>query len=192
VLGYTTEILAVLASILGGAFIVRAFDIDRAWAKWTKPTPAGFVRIFTFIAGAILILSSIPAGIAQVETPVDVGDAWLINAITNQTIVGQFASGALPILWIGLGSIFAGTLLSNWMTDNRSQFIDLLRLIVLGALYPTVFQFVGTLLHDESSFTLVPPLLIGLAITLVSATVLFRKFKRHKVESADAEDSSQD
>jgi putative membrane protein len=36
--GYTAEITAVLISILGGAFLIRAFDIDRAWSNWAKPT----------------------------------------------------------------------------------------------------------------------------------------------------------
>ena len=185
-LGYTAETIAILASILGGAFIVRAFDIDRVLGSWTKPTPAGFVRLFSLAAGAILVLSSIPAGIEQIDIPAVVSDEWLINAVTNQTIVGQFLSGALPMLWIGLGSMFVGPLLSNWLSNNRSQFLDLLRLIVLAALFPTAAQFVNILLYDESSFTLVPPLLMGLAVTLVSTTLLFRKFRKHKTTANDS------
>ena len=49
VVGYTAEIFAVLISILGGAFLIRAFDVDRAWSNWTKPTPSGFIRMFTLI-----------------------------------------------------------------------------------------------------------------------------------------------
>lgn len=179
-MGYTAEIIAILASILGGAFIVRAFDVDKAWTHWTKPTPAGFMRLFSLVAGIVIILSSIPAGVAQVSIPEEISDAWIINAVTNQTIVGQFMSGSFPMIWIGLGAIFAGMLLSNWMGGNKRQHIDILRLIVLCSLYPTVAQFVSILLHDESSFTLVPPLLMGLAVTLVSATLLFRKFKKSK------------
>ena len=33
VFGYTAEIFAVLVSILGGAFLIRAFDIDRVWSS---------------------------------------------------------------------------------------------------------------------------------------------------------------
>jgi len=32
VTGYNVEIFAVLITILGGAFLIRAFDIDKAWA----------------------------------------------------------------------------------------------------------------------------------------------------------------
>ena len=68
VFDYTAEIFAVLVSILGGAFLIRAFDIDRAWSNWSKPTPMGFIRMFTMVAGILLILSSVPAGISAVDS----------------------------------------------------------------------------------------------------------------------------
>ena len=188
VFGYTAEIFAVLVSILGGAFLIRAFDVDRAWSNWTKPTPSGFVRLFTMVAGIILILSSVPAGISIVDQSLIEQDAELISIASNRVIVGQFVSGVLPILWVGIGSIFAGILLSNWFAGIRHQISDTLRLVVLAALYPTVAQFTNILIHDESSFSLIPPLLAGLAATLVTATVLFRKFRKQK----DQEQLSQD
>jgi putative membrane protein len=180
VFGYTAEIFAVLVSILGGAFLIRAFDIDRVWSNWSKPTPMGFIRMFTMVAGVLLILSSIPAGIGAVDTELVETDAQLISIITDKVILGQFVSGVIPILWIGLGSIFAGTLLSNWIGGIPRQISDILRIIVLGALYPTILQFTNIMIHDEPSLTLIPPLLGGLAATLVSATILFKKYRKHK------------
>lgn len=180
VLGRTTEIFAVLVSILGGAFLIRAFDIDRAWSSWTKPTPMGFIRIFTLVAGVLLILSSAPAGISSVDVQLLERDVELITKITDKVIIGQFIAGALPILWIGAGAIFAGTLLSNWIGGVPRQISDVLRLVVLGALYPTVAQFTNIMIHDENSFTLIPPLLGGLAATLISATILFKKYRKNK------------
>jgi putative membrane protein len=165
---------------LGGAFLIRAFDIDRVWSNWSKPTPMGFIRMFTMVAGVLLILSSIPAGIGAVDTELVETDAQLISIITDKVILGQFVSGVIPILWIGLGSIFAGTLLSNWIGGIPRQISDILRIIVLGALYPTILQFTNIMIHDEPSLTLIPPLLGGLAATLVSATILFKKYRKHK------------
>ncbi len=180
IFGYTAEIFAVLVSILGGAFLIRAFDIDRVWSNWSKPTPMGFIRMFTMVAGVLLILSSIPAGIGAVDTELVETDAQLISIITDKLILGQFVSGVIPILWIGLGSIFAGTLLSNWIGGIPRQISDILRIIVLGALYPTILQFINIMIHDEPSLTLIPPLLGGLAATLISATILFKKYRKHK------------
>ncbi len=180
VFGYTAEIFAVLVSILGGAFLIRAFDVDRAWSSWTKPTPMGFIRMFTMVAGVLLILSSVPAGISSVDSELLERNTEFISKITDKVIIGQFVSGALPILWIGIGSIFAGILLSNWIGEVPRQISDILRLIVLGALYPTVYQFTNIMINEENSFTLIPPLLAGLAATLISATILFKKYRKHR------------
>ncbi len=180
VFDFSAEIFAVLVSILGGAFLIRAFDIDRAWSNWSKPTPMGFIRIFTMVAGILLILSSVPAGISAVDSELIENDIELISVITDKVIIGQFVAGALPILWIGMGAIVVGTLLSNWIGGIPRQITDILRIIVLAALYPTIAQFTNIMIYDESSFTLIPPLLGGLAATLVSATILFKKYRKHK------------
>ena len=177
---FTAEIFAVLVSILGGAFLIRAFDIDRAWSNWSKPTPMGFIRIFTMVAGILLILSSVPAGISAVDSELIEDDAELIVMITDKVIIGQFVAGVLPILWIGMGAIVAGILLSNWIGGIPRQISDILRIIVLAALYPIIAQFTNIMIYDESSFTLIPPLLGGLAATLVSATILFKKYRKQK------------
>ena len=191
VVGYTAEIFAVLVSILGGAFLIRAFDIDRAWSNWTKPTPSGFIRLFTLIAGIILMLSSISAGVVAVDVSLIEPETEFINIISNKVVMGQFFAGALPILWIGIGAIFAGTFLSNWLGGVSRQITDTLRLVVLLSLYPTVSQFTNVLINDESSFTLILPLLAGLAATIVAATILFKKYRKRSVQEMQ-EDSSSD
>ena len=180
VFGYTTEIFAVLVSILGGAFLIRAFDIDRAWTSWTKPTPAGLIRSFTMIAGGIIILTSIPSGIASINVEIIPADISPIGIVTNQILIGQFVAGALPFWWIGVGSIFGGILLSNWLKGSLRAITDVLRIVVLVSLYPTIYQFTNILINAESPFTLIPPLLAGLAVTLISATLLFRKYRKKK------------
>ena len=181
IFGYTAEIFAVLVSILGAAFLIRAFDIDRAWANLTKPTPMGFIRIFTMVAGILLILSSVPAGINSVDQKLVEKDSDLLTIFTDKIIIGQFVTGALPILWMGLGAIFAGILLSNWIGGIPRQISDVLRIVVLGALYPITSQFIIIMMNDDvDSTTLVPPLLAGLAATLISATILFKKYRKHK------------
>ena len=182
IVGYTAEIFAVLVSVLGGAFLIRAFDIDKAWSSWTKPTPSGFIRMFTLIAGIILVLASILAGVVAVDVSLVDSEAQLLNIISNKILVGHFISGALPILWVGIASIFAGTFLSNWLAGISKQISDSLRLIVLASLYPTINQFTNILINDESSFTLIPPLLVGMAVTLISAVILFKKFKKRADE----------
>lgn len=183
VFGYTAEIFAVLVSIFGGALLVRAFDVDKTLYKWTRPTPSGFIRLFMLVGGTILMLSSIPAGLSVLDPMVLSGETDIISAITDKEMLGQFVAGALPILWVGIGVIFAGTLLGNMVGSNRAHTRDILRLAVLASLYPIVYQFTNIVLHDETSFTLIPPLLAGLAATLTIAALLFWRKRKHKEET---------
>ena len=178
VVGYTAEIFAVLVSILGGAFLIRAFDIDKSWSNWTKATPTGFIRIFALVTGIILILASVPAGIANIDSQLFENGLDFSQSLSNQIVVGQFLQGLFPFLWMGLGTISAGILISNWLNRKLKHISDVLRIIVLAAIYPTVAQFTNILTTNDSSFTLIPPLLAGAAITLISATLLFRRYRK--------------
>jgi len=178
VTGYNVEIFAVLITILGGAFLIRAFDIDKAWANWAKPTPEGFIRMFTLITGLILIAASIPAGITTVSTENISGDVGIANIITDNVVIGQFVSGMVPFLWIGIGTISVGILFSNWLNRKLRHITDILRIVVLVALYPTVYQFTNILLYEESSFSLILPLVAGFAVTAASATLLIRRYRK--------------
>lgn len=181
--GYTQEIFAVLVSILGGAFLIRAFDVDRALSSWSKPTPAGLIRAFTLVTGLIIGLAAILSGFSAIHTNIldpQVLGSGIPNIFADKVTLGQFIAGALPFLWMGMGSVFAGILLSHWLKGSLRRITDVLRLIVLGSLYPTIYQFTNLLIYDESSFTLIPPFLIGLIVTLISATVLFRKYRKKK------------
>jgi len=180
VLGLTREIFAILVSILGGAFLIRAFDVDRAWAHWTKPTPAGFIRIFTLVAGILLILVSIPSGILAITPDITQAKSNILVLITNKIVIGNFVSGMLPFLWMGLGCMFGGSLLSSWFKGSLRSVTDVLRIIVLASLYPIVSQFTHIMTTNENPFTLLPPLLLGLAAILISATILFHKYRKKK------------
>ncbi|MBI3842756.1 MAG: DUF373 family protein [Thaumarchaeota archaeon] len=180
VFGLTREIFAILVSILGGAFLIRAFDVDRAWAHWTKPTPAGFIRIFTLVAGILLILVSIPSGIGAITPDIIQAKSDILGLVTNKVVIGNFVSGMLPFLWMGLGCMFGGSLLSSWFKGSLRSVTDVLRIIVLASLYPIVAQFTHIMTTNENPFTLLPPLLLGLAAILISATILFHKYRKKK------------
>jgi len=185
VTGYNVEIFAVLITILGGAFLIRAFDIDKAWSNWAKPTPEGFTRMFTLITGLILIAASVPAGITTVSPENIPSDLGIINLITDEVVIGQFVSGMIPFLWIGLGTIFVGILFSNWLNRKLRHISDILRLVVLVALYPTLHQFTNILMYEESSFSLILPLVAGFAVTAASATLLIRRYRKRGSKEAE-------
>ena len=136
------------------------------------------VRIFALVTGAVLILASIPAGVTNIDPQLFETEMDFAQSISNQMVVGQFLQGLFPFLWMGLGTVSAGILISNWLNRKLKHISDILRIIVLVAIYPTVAQFATILTTNESSFTLIPPLLAGAAITLISATLLFRRYRK--------------
>lgn len=180
ILGLTQLIFAALVSILGGAFLIRAFDIDRAWSNWNKPTPGGFIRTFTLVAGIVMILASVTAGLSSVIPDITAKPDSILKLSLNQQTLGLFVSGMLPFLWIGIGCIFGGSLLSSWFKGGINSITEILRIIVLVALYPIVYQYTVIMIKGESPITLIPPLLLGLAVILISASLLFHKYRKKK------------
>lgn len=180
VFGLTREAIALALSILGGAFIIRAFDIDKALVSLGRPTPTAFIKIFSAFAGVLIILVSIANGVSSIPSEAITPNMGAMNILKDRVIVGSFVHGTITLLWIGIGTIFVGTLLSNWFKGSVTAMSDILRLVVLALLYFPILQFTSVLTERTSPFTLISSLLIGLATTLVAATFLFQYFRNKK------------
>ncbi|HET7389452.1 MAG TPA: DUF373 family protein [Nitrososphaeraceae archaeon] len=180
VFGLTREAIALSLSILGGAFIIRAFDIDKSLASLGRPTPTAFIRIFSVFAGTLIILASIANGLSSIPPESITPNMGLVDIIKDRVIVGSFVHGTVTLLWIGIATILVGALLSNWFKGSVTAMSDILRLVVLALLYFPILQFTSVLTERTSPFTLISSLLIGLAVTLVAATFLFQYFRNRK------------
>jgi len=171
---------AIVLAILGGAFIVRAFDIDKAVSSLGRLTPTSFIRIFSIIAGVLMILASIANGLSSIPTEMIRSDMSPLDYVTNRVIVGSFAAGTITLMWIGIATLIAGDLLSSWFKGSSRTMSDVLRLAVLALLYIPVVQFASVLTEGTSPFTLISSLLVGLAVSLVAATFIFQYFRNKK------------
>ena len=181
VLGLTREALALVMSILGGAFIIRAFDIDKSLGSLGRPTPTGFIRIFSVFAGVLIIIVSIVNGLSSIPSEALVTkDMNFLDILSNRLIIGNFVHGTITLMWIGIGTILIGSLLSNWFKGSVRAMSDILRLVVLALLYIPILQFTSVLTEGTNPFTLISSLFIGQAITLVVATILFQYFRSRK------------
>ncbi len=180
IFGFSREAFALGLSMLGLAFIVRAFDIDKSISTLSKPTPSGFIRIFSYFAGTLIILASILNGISHIPPNLIESQKGITSVITNKSILENFASGTITLLWIGISTIFAGVLLSNWFKGSIKIIYDILRLVVFALLYIPMLQFTSLISARGNPFNLISSLLIGLAITLIVATFLFQYFRNRK------------
>jgi putative membrane protein len=180
IFGFTREALAIVLSILGVAFVIRAFDIDKAVGSLNRTTPSTFIRIFSTFAGIMIILVGISNGISSIPDGAITKGASISEIVTNRVIVGDFVHGSLTLIWIGLATIFGGILLSNWFKGSITILSDILRLVVLGLIFIPAIQFTSVLTEKTNPFNLISSLFIGLAITLVAATFLFQYFRNKK------------
>jgi putative membrane protein len=180
IFGFTREALAIVLSILGVAFVIRAFDIDKAIGSLNRTTPSTFIRIFSTFAGIMIILVGISNGISSIPDGAIAKGASISEIVTNRVIVGDFVHGSLTLIWIGLATIFGGILLSNWFKGSITILSDILRLVVLGLIFIPAIQFTSVLTEKTNPFNLISSLFIGLAVTLVAATFLFQYFRNKK------------
>ena len=180
IFGLTREAIALVLSILGGAFIIRAFDIDKSIGSLGKPNPTSFIRIFSIVAGILIIVVSVVNGLSHIPEGIFTDNMKSYDIITNKEIVGSFIRGTILLMWIGIGTILAGTLLSNWFKGSIKTMSDILRIVILVLLYYPILQFTSVLTEGTSPFNLISSLLIGLAITLVAATFLYQYYRNRK------------
>jgi putative membrane protein len=173
-------ITAIVLAVLGGAFIVRAFDIDKTLSSLGRLTPTSFIRIFSVIAGVLIILASIANGLSSIPQDALKPDMGALDYVTSRVIVGTFAHGMITLMWIGIATILGGAVLSNWFKGSARAMSDILRLTVLALLYIPVLQFTAVLTEGTSPFTLISSLLVGLAVSLVAATFLYQYFRSRK------------
>jgi putative membrane protein len=173
-------ITAIVLAILGGAFIVRAFDIDKALSSFGRLTPTSFIKIFSIIGGVLIILAAIANGISSIPSNILTPETSALDIVSNRTIVGRFANSTITLLWIGIATILGGVLLSDWFKGSSRIMSDILRLAVLALLYIPLLQFTSVLTEGTNPFTLISSLLIGLAMSLVAATVLYYYFRNRK------------
>ena len=180
IFGFTREALAILLSVLGVAFVIRAFDIDKSIGSLNRTAPSTFIRIFSAFAGIMIILVGISNGISSIPDGIIEKDASMSKIITNRIVVGDFVHGSITLIWIGIGTIFGGIFLSNWFKGSIRILSDILRLVILGLIYIPAIQFTSVLTEKTNPFNLISSLFIGLAITLVATTFLFQYFRNKK------------
>ena len=116
-------ITAIVLAILGGAFIVRAFDIDKALSSFGRLTPTSFIKIFSIIGGVLIILAAIANGISSIPSNILTPEMSALDIVSNRTIVGRFANSTITLLWIGIATILGGVLLSDWFKGSEQDYV---------------------------------------------------------------------
>jgi len=180
--GQTAVAALVTLLVLGGAFLVRGFGVDRTVAGMLQRGPTGYIRLFSLVAGVIVVIAGIDSGYvamtADPHWPLVYSDpAQLLTY--GGTLVGQFLGGSLNLVWVGISVFAIGALLSHVARDSVRWRRDSYVLIMLAILYFPVRIFSDFLVNGtaEATFFLISYILIGLAAIFVLTITIYPRVR---------------
>ena len=169
--------------ILGGAFLIRGFSVDRTVAGLLQRGPTGYIRLFSMISAAIVVIVGIDAGYVAM-----LGDTAAVTAVSNNpseifvyggTLVGYMLEGALNLVWVGVAIYAVGALLSHVARDSVRWRRDSYVLVMLAILYFPVRTFSSFLVSgsEQATFFLVSYILLGLAAIFVLTITIYPRVR---------------
>ena len=183
VVGKVTEAGLATVLILGGAFLVRGFSIDRTVVGQIHRGPTGYMRLISMIGAILVVIVGIDTGYVSM-----MGDTSAIAAISANpsqffvyggTLIGLFLGGSLDPVWIGLAIYAMGALLSHAARDSVRWRRDAYALVMLGILYFPLLTFSNFLVRGttEATFFLISYILLGLAAIFVLTITIYPRVR---------------
>ncbi len=188
----------VLIGLIGAAFVIRGFDVDRRIEGLRNLTSAGYLRLLGTTTSAFIVLAGIIAGVTPFFTPC-LGDvcpnpaAAIANLLGPNPsfstvllwmpkIIGRFIEYSQIYVWIGLGLYIMVALVFNILRPKSRHIIrNVIALIVLGLLYPPVFYLSETLVSNASSLDqFVAISMFALAVTFAVAAYLYYRITKRR------------
>jgi putative membrane protein len=181
--------------IVGTAFLVRGFNVDRFIAGILSQRPAGYVRLFSIVASILIFVVAMSTGVSGLFTtkalvapvPPSTDPSSSILALVSRSpilflsygpeLIGYFIQGAISLLWASFGVYLTGAVLAHLTRGSVKAWRDAVGMVILALLYFPTLQFSKVLIDPQqaSSILLVSYVLVGLAaITIVATTVYAR------------------
>ena len=170
------QAITVTLAILGIAFVIRGFDLDRLTRSLPKLELTSYVRLFSSVAGSLVLIIGLFLGASKISADVSVNQAFSSpsNLISSAPeLIGVFANESLFFLWIGFGLFISGDLLSNWIIEKKRRVI---RGVIF--LFLPILQFSRLLIGEGDTFTFIASLIFGLAGSFISVIFLYQRYIR--------------
>ena len=176
------QAITVTLAILGIAFVIRGFDLDRLTRSLPKLELTSYVRLLSSLAGSLVLIIGLFLGASKISADVSVNQAFSSpsNLISSAPeLIGVFANESLFFLWIGFGLFISGDLLSNWIIEKKRRVIrGVILLLTLIFLFLPILQFSRLLIGEGDTFTFIASLIFGLAGSFISVIFLYQRYIR--------------
>ncbi len=186
-LGRITEATTISLGIMGIAFMIRGFNLDKHAMSLTHMKPSGYVRLFSALAAILSITAGFFQGFAKIGTmpeftfvTVDPGLFFKYGPV----VFGEFLFESLNTLWTGLGLFFGGGFLVGLIRRRRFAVLrSTVALVALAFMYLPVQQFSLILRGVGNTFALLSMLLMGLAAIFVVITLVYQHVREGRTDN---------
>lgn len=183
--------------ILGAAFLVRGFNIDRFVAGMMTHRPYGYIRLFAIVTSALILIVGLSSGYSSMTARG--GDLMaLVSASPSLfleyggTLVGYYLQGGLLLVWAAIGVYLSGILLTQLLRGSPRAWRSVTGLTVLALLFFPMDQFSSYLVTGgtNSSELLLVYVLVGLAMVFAVVGTLYSRLRSRPTVTAVAQDAS--
>ena len=170
--------------IIGGAFLVRGFNIDRFVAGMLSQKPYGYIRLFTIPTSILILIVGLSSGYANMTSQApglisEVGGSPSHFFQYGGALVGYYLQGSLLLVWAAIGVYLAGTLLVQLLHGSRRAWRSVTGIVVLALLFFPMDQFSSYLVTGgtNSSALLLIYVFIGLAMVFSVVGTLYPRLR---------------
>jgi putative membrane protein len=178
--------------ILGAAFLVRGFNIDRTVAGMLSQKPYGYIRLFTIPTSILILIVGLSSGYSnmtdQAATLAQKTGTNLIALVSASpshffeyggTLIGFYLQGSLLLIWAAIGVYLAGTLLIQLVHGSRRAWRSVTGIVVLALLFFPMDQFSSYLVTGgtSSSILLLIYVFVGLAMVFSVVGTLYPRIR---------------
>jgi len=180
--GYLAALSIII--ILGAAFLVRGFNIDRFVAGMLSQKPYGYIRLFTIPTSILILIVGLSSGYANMTSQApsliaEVGSSPSHFFQYGGVLVGYYLQGSLLLVWAAIGVYLAGTLLVQLVHGSRRAWRSVTGIVVLALLFFPMDQFSSYLVTGgtSSSTLLLIYVFIGLAMVFSVVGTLYPRLR---------------
>jgi putative membrane protein len=170
--------------IIGGAFLVRGFNIDRFVAGMMSQKPFGYIRLFTIPTSILILIVGLSLGYtnmtnsaANLMAEVSASPSHFLQ--DGGTLIGYYMQGSLLLVWAAIGIYLSGTLLTQFLRGSSRTWRSITGIVVLVLLYFPMDQFSNFLITGgtSSSILLLTYVLLGMAVVFAVVVTLFTRLR---------------
>lgn len=170
--------------ILGAAFLVRGFNIDRFVAGLLSQKPFGYFRLFTIPTSILILIVALSSGYSNMTDQAanlmaDVSAAPSHFFQYGGALVGYYLQGSILLIWAAIGIYLAGTLLTQFLRGSPRAWRSVTGIVVLALLFFPMDQFSSYLVTGgtNSSILLLIYVFVGLAMVFSVVGTLYTRLR---------------